>query len=438
MRLPVVAIVGRPNVGKSTLFNRIVGRREAIVDPTPGVTRDRKYVTAEWVGRRFLLVDTGGFVSGTDEPIHRAVMEQLQHGIEEADLVLFLVDGRVGLTGEDEELAQMLRKSSTPVLLAVNKIDTAAHEPLSGEFFRLGLGQPLPISASLGRRIGELLDEIVQRLPEQVGQGDEEADTALRLAIVGRPNVGKSSLINAVLGMPKLLVTDIPGTTRDAIDTEFNYRGKRLMLVDTAGLRRKSRISAAVEYYSTQRSLRAIQRADTVAVVIDASEGLFDQDKRILDQVVHQRKGVLLVANKWDLMPSGATATLQFERMIRNELRTLSYVPVLFVSAKTGRNVTQVLDVALAVDEERRKVVRTRELNQFLQEAVAQHAPPAFGPKEVKIRFCTQVNAAPPVFAFYCNHPRGVHANYQAYLEKQLRLRFGFMGVPLTLSFRRK
>jgi len=438
MRLPVVAIVGRPNVGKSTLFNRIVGRREAIVDPTPGVTRDRKYITAEWTGRRFLLVDTGGFVTDTEEPIHRAVMEQLLQGISEADLILFVVDGRTGVTGEDEELAQKLRKSGKTIILVVNKIDTAGHEELGAEFFRLGLGTPLLISASLGRRVGDLLDEIVQRLPEEVGEESKEPQGTMHLAIVGRPNVGKSSLINAVLGTPKLVVTDIPGTTRDAIDTEFTYQGQRIVLVDTAGLRRKSRISDSVEYYSTQRTLRAIRRADAVAVVIDASEGLFDQDKRILDQVVHQRKGVLLVANKWDLMPPGARATTQFEQLVRDELPTLTYVPVLFVSAKTGRNVTQVLAVALSVDKERRKVVRTHELNLLLQEAVAQHAPPAFGTKEVKIRFCTQVNAAPPVFAFYCNHPRGVQANYRAYLERQLRQRFGFMGVPLTLSFRRK
>ncbi|MBC7188298.1 MAG: ribosome biogenesis GTPase Der [Calditrichaeota bacterium] len=438
MSLPIVAIVGRPNVGKSTLFNRIVGRREAIVDPTPGVTRDRKYAEAEWTGRRFLLVDTGGFVSGTDEPIHRAVMEQLARGIQEANLVVFLVDGRAGVTSEDEELAHMLRKSGKAILLVVNKIDTAAHEELCAEFFRLGLGTPFPISAALGRRTGELMDEIVQRLPEQLPQISPGEDTALHLAIVGRPNVGKSSLINAILGTPKLVVTEIPGTTRDAIDTEFSYKGQRLILIDTAGLRRKSRISEAVEYYSTQRALRAIRRADAVAVVIDASQGLFDQDKRILEQVVQHRKGVFLVANKWDLVPAGARTGVKFEQAVRDELRTLSYVPLLFVSAKTGHNVTQVLDVASAIDAERRKVVRTRELNQFLQEAVTQHAPAAYGTREVKIRFCAQVNAAPPVFAFYCNHPRGIQPNYRTYLEKQLRQRFGFMGVPLTLSFRRK
>ncbi len=437
MRLPIVAIVGRPNVGKSTLFNRLLGRREAIVDPTPGVTRDRKYAQAEWTGRRFILVDTGGFMTDTNEPISRAVMQQLRAGIEEADLVLFLVDGRAGLTAEDEELAHMLRRSGKNVLLVVNKIDTAAHEPLSGEFFGVGLGTPLPISASLGRGIGDLLDEVMQKIPGQLEETAPDEPAPLRLAVVGRPNVGKSSLINAILGSPKLVVTEIPGTTRDAIDTEFTYMGRRLILVDTAGLRRKSRISESVEYYSTQRTLRAIRRADVVAVVIDASEGLFDQDKRILDQVVHHHKGVLVVVNKWDLMPPGARTTAQFERSLHEELHTLTYVPVLFVSAKTGRNVTQVLEVAQAIHQERHKVVRTRELNQFLQDALAQHAPPAFGTKEVKIRFCTQVNAAPPVFAFFCNHPRGIQPNYHTYLEKQLRQRFGFMGVPLILSFRR-
>ncbi|MDZ7295204.1 MAG: ribosome biogenesis GTPase Der [candidate division KSB1 bacterium] len=437
MRLPIVAIVGRPNVGKSTLFNRLLGRREAIVDPTPGVTRDRKYEQVEWTGRRFVLVDTGGFMSGSDEPISRAVMEQLRVGIAEADLVLFLVDGRAGLTAEDEELARMLRRSGKNVLLVVNKIDTGTHEPLSAEFFRLGLGTPLGVSASLGRGIGDLLDQMIQRLPGQLEERPGEQGEPLRLAVVGRPNVGKSSLINAILGSPKLVVTEIPGTTRDAIDTEFSYKGQRLILVDTAGLRRKSRISEPVEYYSTQRTMRAVRRADVVAVVIDASEGLFDQDKRILEQVVQQRKGMLLVVNKWDLMPPGARVTAQFERAVQEELRTFSYVPLLFVSAKTGRHVSQVLELAQAVHKERHKVIRTRELNQFLQEALAQHSPPAFGAKEVKIRFCTQVNAAPPVFAFFCNHPRGIQANYQSYLEKQLRQKFGFMGVPLTLSFRK-
>jgi GTP-binding protein len=438
MQEPVVAIVGRPNVGKSTLFNRILRRREAIVDDTPGVTRDRKSAVAEWAGRRFRLVDTGGYLPGSGDVINSAVLEQVRQAMEEADVIVFLVDGRAGVTSLDSEIATLLLKIQKPVLLAVNKVDTAAVELNVAEFYALGLGDPLPISAESGRRLGDFLDELVAVLPEKREEAEENGRESVHLAVVGRPNVGKSSFVNRLLGEERQIVTEVPGTTRDAVDATLVHQGQVYVLIDTAGLRRRARVSEAVEYYSTVRSLRSIRRADVVILLIDATEGLTDQDIRILEQAIKHGKGIVLAVNKWDLVEKSTTTARDFEAAIRDKLRGNAFMPVLFISAKTGQRVFRALEVARSVYEERRKTIKTSELNKFLAEALADYAPPSMDRREVKIKYCTQVKTNPPVFAFFANAPASIPANYRQYLENRLRERFGFFGVPLTLVFRKK
>lgn len=437
MSEPVVTIVGRPNVGKSTLFNRIIGRREAIVDDQPGVTRDRKYARAEWNGREFILVDTGGYVPGSDELIEKAIFRQVQQAIQESDLVIFLVDAVTGLTALDEEIARILQKSGKPVLLVINKVDHAKRELHTPEFFKLGLGEPVSISAATSRKVGDFLDEVIYRLPpETKPSGDQKK--VLAMAVVGRPNVGKSSFINAILGEEKLIVTEIPGTTRDAIDTRVKYYGQELVLIDTAGLRRRSRVRQPVEFYSTVRSLRSIQRSDVVILMIDATEGLLAQDLRILHEAIRFNKGIVIAVNKWDLIEKDANTAKEYEQKIRERLKGNDYIPMVFISAKTKKRIFKVLDLALQVYEERKKTIKTSELNKFLQEVTDHYAPPSMDRREVKIKYCTQVKSNPPVFAFFSNAPKSISANYRAYLENQLRKRFGFVGVPLTLVFKRK
>ncbi len=433
---PLVAIVGRPNVGKSTLFNRILRRREAIVDNTPGVTRDRKMAIAEWAGRRFCLVDTGGYLPGGDV-IEKAVLDQVRQAVEEADVIVFLTDARSGVTALDTEIASVLRRVQKPVLLAANKADSATVELNVAEFYALGLGQPFPIAAESGRRLGDFLDAVVAALPEKESATEENGRDTIRLAVVGRPNVGKSSFVNCLLGEERQIVTEVPGTTRDAVDTSFEHHGQAYVLIDTAGLRRRARVSEAVEYYSTVRSLRSLRRSDVVVLLIDATEGITDQDIRILEQAIKHGKGIVLAVNKWDLVEKTANAA-EFEAAIRDKLRGNAFMPILFISSKTGQRVFRVLEVARAVYEERRKTIKTSELNQFLSAAVAGYAPPSMDRREVKIKYCTQVKHSPPVFAFFTNAPKSIPANYRQYLENRLRERFGFFGVPLTLVFRKK
>ncbi len=436
---PVVAIVGRPNVGKSTLFNRILRQRAAIVDDVPGVTRDRLYAEAEWGNRRFVLVDTGGYVPESDDLMEQAVREQVQYAMDEAALILFVVDARSGVTTLDEEIARLLSRWQKPVLLVVNKVDSQAQESAVYEFYALGLGEPFGVSAAEGRATGDLLDRIVENLPETAETEEEpEADEAVRVAVVGRPNVGKSSFVNAVLGEDKLIVTEIPGTTRDSIDTRVVYRGKDLVLIDTAGLRRRSKVREALEFYSTVRTHRAIRRSDVVLVMVGADEGLTSQDKKILEEVIGQRRGVVLVINKWDLLQHDADLANRYRELLEKELRIYRYVPIVFTSAKTGRGIRRALDTAVEVWQERRRRIETARINEFLQEAVAAYPPPAYGSKYVKIKYASQVDTNPPVFAFFCNIPKGIKAPYRQYLENRLREKFGFRGVPLILSFRKK
>ncbi len=436
---PVVAIVGRPNVGKSTLFNRILRQRLAIVDDQPGVTRDRLYGEASWGGRQFVLIDTGGYVPETEDLIEQAVREQVQYAVEEATVILFVCDAQTGVTPLDQQIALDLSRRGKPVLLVVNKADSEQREMHSYEFYRLGMGDPLPISASLGRRVGDLLDRLVALLPPARAEGEKGAETdSVRIAVVGRPNVGKSSFINAILGHPKLLVTEVPGTTRDSVDTLVEYRGRKITLIDTAGLRRRSRIKEAVEFYSVVRTHRAIRRSEVVILMIGADEGLTAQDKRILEEILEAKRGAVLVVNKWDLLEKNRELAEKYQKALQEELRIYSYVPIAFTSALTNWQVSQVLDLALQVWAELRKRVETHEVNRFLQEALAAYPPPAYGAKYVKIKYASQVATAPPVFAFFCNIPKGIKPSYRQYLENRLRERFGFQGVPLVLTFRRK
>lgn len=438
MRRPIVAIIGRPNVGKSTLFNRIIRKREAIVDDRPGVTRDRIYAEAEWAGTNFTIVDTGGYLPDKTDMIHRAVLDQVLEAIREADLILFIVDGRTGITNLDEEIGSRLRKSNRKILLVVNKIDDEIHEPSVHDFYKLGFGEPHAVSAISGRSTGDLLDSIINSIPELPDVAEADEDNAIKLAIVGRPNVGKSSLVNAIIGKERHIVTEIPGTTRDSIDTTFFYNDQRYIMVDTAGLRKRTRVIDDVEYYSAVRTIRSIRESDIAIILIDAQEQVQDQDKSIIDQAIKYKKGMVLCVNKWDLIEKDTHTARKFELDIHDELPFISYMPVIFISALTKQRIYKVLDIAKSVYEERNKQIKTSELNEFMEQTTVVHPPPSAEGKYIRIKYCTQIKTKPPVFAFFCNYPKLVKPNYRQFLENRLRERFGFFGVPLTLTFRRK
>jgi GTP-binding protein len=431
---PVVAIVGRPNVGKSTLFNRITGARVAIVEDTPGVTRDRLYHDADWRGRQFTLVDTGGIAARSDDPLVVQVRRQAETALEEADVILFVVDARTGLTADDDEVAELLRRSGRPVILVANKVEDFSDPTLIHEFYRLGLGDPLPISAIHGLNIGDLLDRIVDLLPESAA---EEDGMALKVAVVGRPNVGKSSIVNRLLGEERVIVSELPGTTRDAIDTYIRQGEREYILIDTAGMRRKSRIADPTEHYSVLRALKAVERADVVLVVLDGTEGVTEQDKKIAGYGHEQGKASIIIVNKWDLVPKDDKTMARYEEMIREELSFMSYAPILFISALTGQRVGRILPAIDAVGAEASRHVATSTLNSIVQDAVMLTPPPAVKGQAVKIFYATQVKVKPPTFIFFCNRPEDVHFSYQRYLENQLRQAFGFEGTPLRLLFRR-
>ena len=441
LKKPIVAIVGRPNVGKSTLFNRIIRKREAIVDDLPGVTRDRKYAPAEWAGVEFLLVDTGGYFPGTEDLIGKEVLKQVEAIIEEADVILFLVDARAGVTALDQEISRILVRHDKPYVLAVNKVDNDRVAQTISDFYQLGMGEPNPISAANGRQVGDLLDEVIAAIPENKRfsfEEEENGEGTLHLAIVGKPNVGKSSLVNALIGEERHIVTDIPGTTRDTVDTQIKYFGRDIILLDTAGLRRRTKIQDQIEFYSTIRTMEAIRRCDVAVVLIDATEGLTDQDLRILNEAVRFNKGTILAVNKWDLIEKDANTLKEYEKEIKEQLQTLRFVPILFISALQKKRINKVLDVAQQVFEERKRKIPTSQLNQFLQEIIAKYSPPSMDRKEVKINYITQVKSNPPVFALFANHPNSVKANYRQYIENQFRERFPFVGVPLTFVFKKK
>ncbi len=447
---PIVALVGRPNVGKSTLFNRIIGERRAIVEDVPGTTRDRLYAETEWAGVPFILVDTGGLETlertaaqpgePAPQPLSVAsadfvpeIRQQAQMAIEEADVIVFLVDVREGVTAADLDVVDLLRETRKPVVLAVNKVDNQAREAEALEFWSLGLGEPHPISALHGRGIGDLLDAVVQGFPQQL---EEEEDEAVRIAIVGRPNVGKSSLLNALLGQERAIVSEIPGTTRDAIDTELTWEGQQIVLVDTAGIRRRGRIQRGVEYYSVLRALRAIERADVVLLLIDATEGVTAQDTHVAGYVLEAEKGIVVIVNKWDLVKKDSYTMLNYTREVRHELNFMDYVPVLFISAKTRQRVHQVIPTALRVQQERHVRLSTAEMNRVLQEAVARHQPPSKAGKRLRFYYATQVGVAPPTFVLFVNDRNLVHFSYERYLENAIRAHYPFEGTPIRLIFR--
>jgi GTP-binding protein len=438
MSKPILAIIGRPNVGKSTLYNRIIRKRDAIVDDQPGVTRDRKYTDTDWNGVNFTLIDTGGYLPDSENLIHQAVLNQVHQAIAEADVIAFLVEVTTGITSIDEVIARILKRSTKQIILTVNKVDNESRELELGEFYKLGLGEPIPISAISGRNIGDFLDRVISLFPDSKGKYEKSEEPEIKIAVVGKPNVGKSSFVNAILGQDKLIVTDIPGTTRDAIDTLFKYYGHRFLLIDTAGLRKRSRVKEAIEYFSTVRSFSSIQRCDVAVVIVDAQDGITDQDKKVIEEAIRFKKGIILAVNKWDLIEKDARTAIEYERDIKDAIPYLNYLPIIFISALTNQRVFKVIEIASSIFQERGKQIKTSELNEFFEPLIKGTPPAAVGGKEIKIKYITQIKTRPPVFAFFCNHPKLIKANYRSFLENKFRQQFGFFGVPLTFVFRRK
>lgn len=435
--MPLVAIVGRPNVGKSTLFNRLTEQRQAIVHDESGVTRDRIYGEVEWTGVEFDIVDTGGLVPRSQERFEAAIREQVMLTLEEADVILFVVDTEVGVTDLDLEVAQQLRRAEQPVFVVANKSDNPTRGLGASEFYSLGFEHVYPLSAINGTGTGDFLDAVVAALPEQDHQ-EEGSDAAPRIAFIGRPNVGKSSLTNQLLGESRTIVTEIAGTTRDSIDARMVYNGQEIVLVDTAGLRKKARVKENVEFYSTLRTERAIQSCDVAVLLIDASVGLESQDVRVLREAEQMKKGLVIAVNKWDLVEKETNTARDYSYQIRERLGLMDYVPVVFISALTGQRITKVLDIALQIHAERAKHIPTAKLNAAVQAALKAQYPPSFRGQYVRINYATQVRERPPVFAFFTNYPKGIKESYRRYLENRLRAAFGFEGVPLTLSFKQK
>jgi GTPase len=452
MRTPIVALVGRPNVGKSTLFNRLAGQRLAIVEDEPGTTRDRLYADAEWTSQPFLLVDTGGLdIAATDKApekgrqpealgvssrdFAREIRQQAEVAIEEADVVVFIVDAKDGITAADRDIADILRRSDRPIVMAVNKADNESRRLAALEFYELSLGEPFPISALHGTGTGDLLDAIVAHIPRVA---EEEPSQAVRVAIVGRPNVGKSSLLNALLREERAIVSPIPGTTRDAIDTELTWEGQELALIDTAGIRKRGKVESGVEKYSVLRALNAVQRADVVLLVIDATTGVIAQDTHVAGFILEAFKSVVVVVNKWDAIEEKDSNTINVHAaQVRDKLRFLDYVPVMFVSALTRQRVSKILPTVLAVAEQRKARVSTGELNRILQESVTAHAP-ARGGRQLKIYYATQPEVAPPTFVVFVNNKELVHFTYVRYLENRIRAVYPFEGTPLRFAFRNR
>ena len=434
---PTVAIVGRPNVGKSTLFNRLIGRREAIVDGRPGVTRDRHFGAVEWNGRRFLLVDTGGLVPGAQDALNRAIRTQIETAVAESDVVLFVVDVGEGVHPADQEIAQYLRTAHRPVILVANKADQLPLDTRHLAFYELGLGDPFPVSAAVGKSSGDLLDHVVASLPAAPVEGTEEP--GIHVAVVGRPNVGKSSLVNRLLGAERLVVAAEPGTTRDAIDTPLSYEGHALVFIDTAGLRRRSKVDDDIEFYSTLRTSRAIERADVCVLVVDALDGMHTQDLKIANEAWERGAAVIVAVNKWDLIEEKETNTAaRGQRELEERAPFLQFVPFLYVSAKTGQRVSKLLDLILEVSEERAKRVSTAEVNRVLEVLTDRQQPPQPVGESVRLLYASQIGTAPPRFAIVSNRPEAIPEAYSRYLANGFREAWQFTGSPLTLKFRRR
>jgi len=431
----IVAIVGRPNVGKSTFFNRLIQRREAIVDSVSGVTRDRHYGKSDWNGRKFSLIDTGGYVIGSDDVFEAEIDRQVELAIDEADVLIFMVDVESGITPMDEDVAILLRKVNKPVFLAVNKVDNNKRLENAVEFYALGLGEYFPIASTNGSGTGDLLDAVIEALPEETYKEESELP---RFAVVGRPNAGKSSFINALIGEDRYIVTDIAGTTRDSIDTKYNRFGFEFNLVDTAGIRRKSRVKEDLEFYSVMRSVRAIENADVCLLVLDANRGFDGQVQNIFWLAQRNRKGIVILVNKWDLVEKETNTMKTYEQMIRREIEPFTDVPIVFMSVLNKQRIFKAIETAVKVYENRSKKLKTRELNDIMLPIIENNPPPAYKGKFVKIKFCMQLPTPQPQFAFFCNLPQYVRDPYKRFIENKLREEFDFNGVPITVYFRKK
>ncbi len=442
MPQPIVAIVGRPNVGKSTLFNKLVGERRAIVEDLPGTTRDRLYGTADWHGRSFTVIDTAGILPGEEADVNasmkeivRATRAQAQLAIDEADAIVFLVDVKEGITAADEEVADLLRQTSKPVIVGANKADSLERTQNAVEFWNLGLGEPIALSAYHGTGTGDLLDALYEALPPF--EDEPEDEYAVKIAIVGRPNVGKSSLLNRLLGEERVVVSDIPGTTRDTIDTVVEYNNQKILLIDTAGIRRRGRIERGIEKYSVLRALRAIERADVVLLVIDATEGVAAQDQHVAGMILEAHKGVAVLVNKWDAVEKDAQTFDQWNKGVREAFHFIPYAPLLFISAQTGQRVDKLMELVLQINGERNTRIPTAKLNALLRDAVRDHPPSSIHKgAHLRIFYATQAQVAPPVFLLFTNAPEEIHFSYKRYLENRIRQEYPFVGVPIILVFK--
>ena len=433
----IVAIVGRPNVGKSTLFNRMIQRRDAIVDSTPGVTRDRNYGKSEWNGMEFSVIDTGGYVRGSDDVFEGEIRKQVELAIDEADVIIFVVDVEEGITPMDDTVARLLRKVTKPVILAVNKVDNSMREKDAMEFYNLGLGDYFTFASISGSGTGDLLDAVVTAFPEKPIEEDTDADLP-RFAVVGRPNAGKSSFINALIGRERYIVTDIAGTTRDSIDTKFDRFGFEFNLVDTAGIRRKAKVKEDLEFYSVMRSVRAIEHADVCILVIDATRGFEGQDQSIFWLAEKNRKGVVILVNKWDLVEKDTMSTRDYENKIKEELMPFTDVPILFVSALTKQRLLKALEATVEVFEARKQRIPTSKFNDYMLKIIEGNPPPALKGKYVKIKYCMQLPTATPQFVFFANLPQYVKEPYKRFLENKIRENWDFSGVPIDVYIREK
>ena len=433
----IVAIVGRPNVGKSTLFNRLIQRREAIVDSVAGVTRDRNYGKSEWNGKEFSVIDTGGYIKGSDDVFEGEIRKQVELAIDEADVIMFIVDVEEGITPMDEEVAKLLRKVTKPVLLGVNKVDNSMREKDAIEFYNLGLGEYITFASTSGSGTGELLDALIAIFPEKPEPTQEETELP-RFAVVGRPNAGKSSFINALIGKDRFVVTDIAGTTRDAIDTKFDRFGFEFNLVDTAGIRRKAKVKEDLEFYSVMRSVRAIEHADICILIIDATRGFEGQDQSIFWLAEKNRKGVIILVNKWDLVEKDTMSTRDYENKIKKELEPFTDVPILFVSALTKQRLLKALEASVQVYESRKQRIATSKFNDYMLKVIESYPPPALKGKYVKIKYCMQLPTPTPQFVFFANLPQYVKDPYKRFLENKIRENWDFSGVPIDIYIREK
>ncbi len=436
MGKPIVAIVGRPNVGKSTLFNKLAGKRISIVQDTPGVTRDRIYAEADWLKYNFTIIDTGGIEPENSDIIISQMRRQATMAVETATVIVFIVDGKEGLTGADREVAQMLRKSKKPVVLVVNKIDSLKDEDNAYEFYNLGIGEPIAISSSQGLGLGDMLDRVVSYFDDD--KLEDEEDEYIKIAFVGKPNVGKSSLINKLLGEDRVIVSEIPGTTRDAIDSYLDIDQGKFTLIDTAGLRRKSKVKEEIERYSVIRTYTAIERADVCILMLDATHGITDQDEKIIGYAHEMNKAIMVIVNKWDLVEKDTNTMNAFKNQISVNLSFMSYAPYLFISAKTGQRVQKVLEMVKECYANYSKRIKTGVLNDIISKAVMMKEPPVIGTKRLKIYYVTQIGTKAPTFVFFVNDPQCIHFSYQRYLENQLRANFDFTGTGIKLEFRER